>query len=336
MMNTEDTSITAISETTLRMMSALDSFAVYLRSMVDADTIAPTTASAYTYGLNLWRDYLRRNQPGRIDESTVLAWMGWVKAERNVSSKSIALWLSALRRFFRWAVANRLAGNDPTANVRAQRSASTRHKKDALPDSDVRALLSVELSARDACILALKTYCGLRDVEVQRIDVEHFGERLNPVTQTYRRVLFIRGKGKTDEDDFVIIEHPAVAAALSSWMAERGEQGGALFTSESIRNRGERLSVRSIKRIVIDAMRAAGVKRSKRITSHSLRHTAITKVAHVSGLRAAQVFARHAKLETTAGYVHDDFRIADPAELAIDFGGAGSGVKTAINESPSW
>ncbi len=44
---------------------------------------------------------------------------------------------------------NKYVENDPTANVRAQRSASTRHKKDALPDSDVRALLSVELSARD-------------------------------------------------------------------------------------------------------------------------------------------------------------------------------------------
>lgn len=327
--------ITTTSVTTARMLSALDGFALYLRSMVDADAIAPTTASAYVYGVNLWGDYLRRFQPNTIDESTVYAWLGHVRTERNVGSKSLALWLSALRRFFRWAVTNRYCDSDPTAQVKAQRSISTRHKKDSLPDADVRALLSVELSARDSAILILKTYCGLRDVEITRIDIEHIGERLNPVTQTYRRVLFIRGKGRTDEDDFVVIEHPAVHAALSKWIAERGDAGGALFTSDSPRNRGERLSVRSVKRIVIEAMRTAGVKRSKRITSHSLRHTAITKVAHVSGLRAAQVFARHAKMETTAGYIHDDVRIVDPAELSIDFAGGGIG-RTAVNESPTF
>lgn len=333
--------ITTTSVTTTRMLSALDDFDGYLRSMVAAGTIAQTTASSYSYGLKLWASFLRSAQPERIDESTIYEWLGRVRDERKVSSKSLALWLSALRRFFRWAVQQRLADSNPTDGVKAQRSANTaRHKKDALPDVDVRALLSVELSARDKAVIALKVFCGLRDVEIQRIDIEHFGERLNPSTQTYRRVLFIRGKGRTDEDDFVIVEHPAVASALASWIAERGNHPGALFTSDSRRNEGERLSVRSIKRIVINAMRTAGVKRSKRVTSHSLRHTAITKVAHVAGLRAAQLFARHAKLETTAGYIHDDARIVDPAELMVDFGnsagGAGGVVMTAINESPSW
>lgn len=329
--------ITTTSATTARMLSALDGFDAYLRSMVAAGTIAPTTASSYSYGLKLWDSYLRRMNPERIDEATVYAWLGHIREERNVSSKSLALWLSALRRFFRWAVQHRLADSNPTDGVKAQRSTNTRHKKDSLPDVDVRALLSVALSARDNAVIALKVFCGLRDVEVQRIDIEHFGERLNPSTQTYRRVLFIRGKGRTDEDDFVIVEHPAVASALASWIAERGDHPGALFTSDSRRNFGERLSVRSIKRIVINAMRTAGVKRSKRVTSHSLRHTAITKVAHVAGPRAAQLFARHAKLETTAGYIHDDARIVDPAELMVDFGAGGAGgVVTAINESPSW
>lgn len=315
----------------------MSTFVAHLRRIAAAGEIAPTTCDTYATGLRHWSTFLAdRGIPEMfVTADTVYEWLSNMR-ERGISARSSSTWLAAVRRYAQWRVSHGLADADPTEDIRLRRPDVRRHKKDSLPDVDVLRLLSVaeSLPTRDRAIILLKVYCGLRDVEVVRIDAEHIGQRLDASTQQYRRVVFIRGKGHVDQDDFVVVEHPAVWSALSTWLAERGEHHGPLFTSDSPRNRGERLNVRSVKRIVVDAMRTAGVKRSGRITSHSLRHTAITKVARAAGLSAAQVFARHSRAETTAGYVHDDFRLANPAELLIEFSpstSTGEIIQTSVN-----
>lgn len=107
--------------------------------------------------------------------------------------------------------------------------------------------------------------------------------------------------------------------ALLDWLAVCGDVPGALFLSLSNRSPNMRLSTCSIRATIKSAMLRAGIN-SKRKTTHSLRHTAITKVVEEADPMKAREMARHENLETTMIYTHEVGRISDPGEDYIDYG----------------
>ena len=91
-----------------------------------------------------------------------------------------------------------------------------------------------------------------------------------------------------------------------------------LFISHSDRNYGERLTTRSISRIVKDRLQASGLD-DRRLTAHSLRHTAVTfSLIGGASIQEAQTLARHSDINTTLIYAHNLERIAKAPELKID------------------
>ena len=142
--------------------------------------------------------------------------------------------------------------------------------------------------------------CGLRDIEVSRANVEDMR------TLGDKTVLFLQGKGRDERNEYVIV--PAqVEAQLRAYLKARGEykDTDALFISLSNNSKGMRMSTRSISGIAKAAMVEAGYD-SKRLTAHSLRHTAVT-LALLGGATAqeAQQFARHKSINTTMIYAHN-------------------------------
>jgi integrase/recombinase XerC len=78
-----------------------------------------------------------------------------------------------------------------------------------------------------------------------------------------------------------------------------------LFMVFSDGNKGKRLATRSLRKIIKQAYKEAGLN-SDRLTSHSLRHTAITlSLAGGATLQEAQQFARHGNINTTMIYSHN-------------------------------
>jgi site-specific recombinase XerD len=64
-------------------------------------------------------------------------------------------------------------------------------------------------------------------------------------------------------------------------------------------------------------MRAAGFD-SERLTSHSLRHTAITWSLQAGAtLQEVQQFARHSSINTTQIYAHNLERLDNPCSMHI-------------------
>lgn len=90
--------------------------------------------------------------------------------------------------------------------------------------------------------------------------------------------------------------------------------------SPSCRTRlwGQRLKTRSLREIVKRAMRRAGFD-DDRLTTHSLRHTAVT-LALLGGatLQQAQSMARHTNSNTTLVYSHNLDRVSQAGEFAVD------------------
>ncbi len=102
---------------------------------------------------------------------------------------------------------------------------------------------------------------------------------LHKLFNSHSLVLDVAGKGRNEADELLVIANADAQTTIHDWLSARGDEPGPLFVSFSPRSRGSRLSMRAIRGIVKAAYKAAGV-RGKRKTTHSLRHTAITKAIH--------------------------------------------------------
>jgi integrase len=114
---------------------------------------------------------------------------------------------------------------------------------------------------RDAALLALALYAGLRRVELVRLDVSD----LDGAKVTVRR-----GKGKKYREVFL----PDVALdCIETWLDERGRAAGPLFPRHwrgGHAKEGSRLSVSGVWSVIASVAKAAGVEN---LTPHDFRRT---------------------------------------------------------------
>ncbi len=211
-------------------------------------------------------------------------------------------YMAAVRRFYAYLETS-YGWEDITKHFKGAKIDRT-NLKDPLNADGARSVLMVPdrntlQGRRDYALLALLLTCGLRTIEITRAN---WGDL---TTYMGRRVLKVQGKGKADKRDPVIIPEKT-AEALEAYREDiRPGDADPLFQSLSHNSRGERLTTRSISRIVKDSLIAAGFN-SERLTAHSLRHTAVT-LALEGGMsvQEAQLFARHANISTTQVYMHN-------------------------------
>jgi len=286
---------------------------------VEAFELAQTTERAYYAGASKFLTWCKAQGVDLVTGESVLRWQADLFT-RGIGHNTVSVWLAGVRSFFGWAVGNRLVTVDPTTGVKGpkRKGTSKRHLRDPLTDSEVLRVLgkpdpTTAQGARDGAILALLAYCALRSVEIHRADLGDLQ------TQGGRLVLLLQGKGRREKDEIAVIPAPA-EEALHDWLSARGQKSGSLFYSLSPRSWGERLSLRAIRGLVKGYYQAAGVA-GERKTTHSLRHSAITKAAQVLPLQKVQGMARHASPETTAIYYHEIDRLTNPAEDVISYGG---------------
>ena len=110
----------------------------------------------------------------------------------------------------------------------------------------------------------------------------------------------------------------AVEAMIKEYLEARGnvDANAPLFAGIGNRNKGGRLTTDTISRIVKKAFKANGMN-SKRLTAHSLRHSAATAML-LSGMELTQVqqVLRHKNINTTLVYSHHLDRLKNYAEDA--------------------
>jgi len=169
------------------------------------------------------------------------------------------------------------------------------------------------------------------------------GLRASELANLYVSDLLLRGSG----DGFVIVRRgkgsSPGAVRLSGALAKRAAEylervrphllNGAAHEFLFVGRRGQPLNRHTIWHRLRTALRQAGIenpvvrtqrdgKPRYRLHPHSLRHTAITRVARAGGIEVAREFARHASIGTTSRYRHvldEEYRRA--VERA--FGGSG-------------
>lgn len=289
--------VIAAGELTARQSITTDLFNRYI-AYLDA---SHKTLETYSKALRQMFAYFSLNGISQPTREDIIAFREELKASGHKPT-TITSYLSAIRLFFSWTQQENLYPNiaEHLKGAKVDRA----HKKDYLTSGQVKAVINgIErdtlLGLRDYAMLTLMTTGGLRDIEVARADIADLR------TAGDSTALYIQGKGREEKTEYVKISAP-VEAAIRAYLKERGqtEETDPLFISLSNNSRGKRLTTRSISGIVKSRLKAAGYD-SPRLTSHSLRHTAVT-LSLLAGkdITEVQQFARHANIATTLIYSH--------------------------------
>jgi integrase/recombinase XerC len=270
-----------------------DPQAAFLRHLAVERNASAHTLRSYANDLTDFQRFLATRGGADVttaDAKTVRAWLVSLHA-RGLAPASVARKLAALRSCFRFLVRRGVLEGNPAREARSPRQ--PRRLVTFLPIDEATQLvdgraLGGTSRARDVAILETLYATGLRVSELAGLDLDD----LDRAERTVR----VLGKGRKER---MVPFGSHAARALESWLGERGEAEGAVFTNA----RGGRLTVRSVHTIVRRSARAAGITR--RVSPHTLRHTFATHLLDGGAdLRAIQELLGHSRLSTTQRYTH--------------------------------
>ena len=209
--------------------------------------------------------------------------------------------LTVFKRYFRWALRERLIVADPTLKLQAARQALRVPK--TLTEPQVEALLAAPdadgaLGVRDRTMLELMYASGLRVSELVTLKVLNISLSDN--------VLRVLGKGNKER----LVPFGEVA---SLWLARylavarpellAGQATQDLFVSTRGAHAGSAMSRVMFWMIVKKYARQAGI--TVPLSPHTLRHAFATHLLnHGADLRAVQMLLGHADISTTTIYTH--------------------------------
>jgi len=267
-----------------------ESPAAFLRYLAAEKNASPHTLKSYGNDLRQFEAFLAeaRLSPGQITARDVRGFLVALHA-RGLDPSSVARKLAAVRSWLRFLVRRGALERNPAREIRGPRL--PKKLVSFLDVDEAKALVESQTAgrvARNTAILELLYASGLRVAELIGLDLEDVDESARTV-----RVL---GKGRKER----IVPYGAAAArGLTTWLAERGCEAGALFRG----GRGARLNPREVYELVRAAARAAGITR--RVGPHTLRHTFATHLlGNGADLRAIQELLGHSRLSTTQRYTH--------------------------------
>lgn len=266
----------------------------FLQGLFLAD-MSPHSISAYRTDLEQLADWAGRPLLS-LGGDALQDWLAWRQAEGLVA-RSTARAVSAVRRFYRWALAEGRIEIDPTLRLNGPTLALTLPKD--LSEVEVEALLaapevSVPLGLRDRALLELLYACGLRVSELVALRVDQVNLRAG--------VLRVLGKGRKER----LVPMGEVAQQwLERYLREArpelllGQVTEALFPGRG----GEPLTRQAFWHRIKRYAMVADIQRP--LSPHTLRHAFATHLLnHGADLRVVQLLLGHSSISTTQIYTH--------------------------------
>ena len=259
--------------------------------------LSKNTLSAYRRDLSLYGQWLAGR--GKAIEASVESDLNAYFAARHSQTRATSAnrRLTVFKRYFRWALRERMIAADPTLKLQSARQALRVPK--TLSEAQVESLLSAPdvdtpLGLRDRAMLELMYASGLRVSELVGLKLFNLG-----MNEGVLRVLGKGGKerlvpfGQIARDwiiRFLAEARPAILA---------GQQSDDLFVTA----RGRGMSRVMFWMIVKKQALAAAI--TAPLSPHTLRHAFATHLLnHGADLRAVQMLLGHADISTTTIYTH--------------------------------
>ena len=262
------------------------------------DGLAALTLAAYRRDLTLYATWLHESSAKALDETTEADLLAFISARHAGSRATTAnRRLTVFKRYFRWAVRERLVLADPTLRLAAARQPLRVPK--TLSEAQVEALLAAPdtatpLGQRDRAMLELMYASGLRVSELVQARTVHLS--------LDEGVLRVLGKGARER----LVPFGAEAQEwLQRYLAEARPVILAGQTSDEVfvTRRGAAMTRQMFWIIVKRLALKAGI--TAPLSPHTLRHAFATHLLnHGADLRAVQMLLGHADIGTTTIYTH--------------------------------
>jgi integrase/recombinase XerD len=279
--------------------SAIDRFADALWL---EDGLAANSLAAYKRDLGLLASWLNLQHALALDQTQEHHLQAYF-AERHAQSKATSAnrRLTVFKRYFRWALRERLIQFDPTLKLLAAKQALRVPK--TLSEAQVDGLLrapddATDLGLRDRAMLELMYASGLRVSELMQLKTLHVS--LND------GVLRILGKGNKER---LVPFGQEAREWLERYLQEARpallgpRQTDALFVTSSGPKPGTAMSRVMFWNLVKRYAVQAGI--TTPLSPHTLRHAFATHLLnHGADLRAVQMLLGHADISTTTIYTH--------------------------------
>ncbi len=279
--------------------AAIDRFvdAVWLEDGLSANTLA-----AYRRDLSALAEWLQTSSGTPLDNVQESHLQAYFAARHSLSKATSAnRRLTVFKRYYRWALRERIVQIDPTLRMLAAKQALRVPK--TLSEDQVDALLSAPdantaLGLRDKAMLELLYASGLRVSELVKLKTLHVS--LN------EGILRIMGKGSKER--LVPFGDMARDSLLNYMQNARGALLGAkqtedLFVTASGPKAGTAMSRIMFWGLIKKYALIAGI--TAPLSPHTLRHAFATHLLnHGADLRSVQVLLGHADISTTTIYTH--------------------------------
>ena len=266
-------------------LTSANCFTEYFESKLETELRArkysQRTIAAYTYYNRLLCNTLQK-APGKILAEDVKCFLAGLEKDKNYSSSSMNLAISAVKFFFRNILKVEII-NEKT------RPRQDKQLPMVLDKDEIKRILDLEKNIKHRLLLMLVYSSGLRVSEVVALRREHI--------DFTRKVIHIKlGKGRKDR--FTILSEKA-ADFLTQYCVIYNIQDWLFPGQPSTRH----LSIRSAQHIFETAIHRADI--NKNISIHSLRHTFATHLLESgTDIRYIQNLLGHSNLRTTERYTH--------------------------------
>lgn len=238
-----------------------------------------------------------------IERETIEDWMEHLIKNERYKASSLNRALASLRSFWKWMLSHKHLERDVLSTIKQQRQ--PRRLPTFVPDSrmdDVVRDVVEDLQSedfdrvRDAVVVALFFTLGLRLSELH-------GANDDDISADFR---YIRVLGKGNKMRVVPIIG-AVGEIIKKYFSLKSSQNICIAQKKALilSSKGERLSQRTMQRIVERRLRASGVQGKS--SPHVLRHTFATHLLNRGAdLREIQELLGHSSLKATQVYTHNN------------------------------
>ena len=264
------------------------------------DGLSKNTLDAYRRDMSLYAAWLGAKEQGsRTLDDTVEHDLNAYFSARHAATKATSAnrRLTVFKRYFRWALRERLMAADPTLKLQSARQALRVPK--LMSEAQVESLLAAPaedsaLGQRDRAMLELMYASGLRVSELVGLKTFHVG--LN------EGVLRVMGKGSKER----LVPFGQLARDwMERYLAQarpvilNGKQTDDLFVTAL----GHGMSRVMFWKLVKKYAGLASIHSP--LSPHTLRHAFATHLLnHGADLRAVQMLLGHADISTTTIYTH--------------------------------
>ena len=280
-------------------MSVNKDIADFLKHMRAERNCSEHTALGYGKDLAKFQEFLAPNVSWRdVDHVMIRAFLSELY-EKGLSKPSVARALAAVRSIYKWLAIEGKVKQNPAALVSSPKLPKRLPRVPSIEEMnsvlDTKMPEQASFPEREALMFELLYGSGIRNSELVGMNLEDVRLR--------EEAILVRGKGKKER--FVPLSESA-ADALKQYLPKRNELLARFKRSHAallVNQRGERLTTRSVGRIVKQIAVAKGLPAD--IHPHTLQHAFGTHMlAEGADLRAIQELLGHSRLSTTQRYTH--------------------------------